>query len=315
MPLFDWDSLRRQPLNEELLWEDASDLARLSIASFIAENSPIRRDLSSGFVRLTGAGVDGHAASLDGVAATIHNFQRLVTATGLALTGWRTLRGRAPADALAKTKLNLDGSAMPGSLILQLVPATLPGTEIMPSGQGEFFRDDDSQLVDQAMKKSIQLLNYGAALSADADTSPFLGEVNEAGPRVASALRDLTKGLVDEGFATEVVWEQPRNARLRSRLSVPQLAQIAGLVASRELAREPVVLVGVLRTVSDISPLKLEIAPNEFESINASRIARDVIAGLNVGVRVRVEADVSEDVSPGGEAKVHYAATRIDITD
>lgn len=313
MPSFDWERLRRQPPSGDILWEDAGDLARLSVASFIAENSPIRRDLSSGFVRLTGAGVRGHSASLDGVAATIHNFQRLVTASGLAITGWKTLRGRAPTETLSKTRLDLDGSVMPGSLILQVVPATLPSAEIMPTGQGEFFRDGEAQLIDQAMDKSINLLNLGAALGPDADESPFLGELNDAGPRVASALRDLTSGLVDAGFATEVVWEQPRLARKRTRLSVEELAHIAGLVSSRELAREPVVLVGVLRTVSDISPLKLEVAPNEFESINATRIASDVIAELNVGVRVRVHADVNEEVSPGGEPKAHYAATRIEV--
>lgn len=310
---FDWQAYRSKLDPSEVIWEDAGDLARLSIGAFAAEQSPMRRDLSSGFLRLAGPGVTGHSAPVDEVAKVMGQFQRLILASGLSLSGWKTLRGRAPADVVSKTKLHLDGSALPGSLVLQVVPASLPRNEIMPSGQGEFFRENDNQLVDDAVNRSIDLLNMGKALEADADSTPFLAEVEDAGPRVGAAIRDFTAALVEGAFETELMWTQPRTPARRSRLSVQELVHIGALVASRALAREPVVLVGVLRTVSDISPLKIEIAPNEVESINAEAISGEVIALLRVGVRVRIAAEVTEDVAPGGDVKTHYRATQIEV--
>lgn len=312
---FDWASYRSNLDPDELLWESADDLGRLSVGAFVGEQSPVRRDVSSGFLRLTGPGVSGHRAPLTEVANAMTHFQRLVLASGLSLVGWKTTRGRAPADVVAKTRLHLDGSAAPGSLVLQMVPAMLPAQEIMPDGQGEFFRDDENQVVDDAMGRSLDLLNLGGNLGPDADASSFLSEVKESGPRVAGALRNFSKTLSESGFESDILWAQPRVKPRRSRLTVGQLAQVGALVASRKLEREPVTLEGVLRTVSDISPLKLEIAPDEFESIGAEAIAPATIGALAVGQRVRVQAEVTEDVSVGGEVKAHYQATAIDIID
>lgn len=310
---FDWQAYRSNLDPSEVVWEDAGDLARLSIGAFAAEQSPMRRDMSAGFLRLAGPGVSGHSAPVDEVAKVMGQFQRLVLASGLSLSGWKTLRGRAPADVISKTRLHLDGSALPGSLVLQVVPASSPRDEIMPSGQGEFFRENENQLVDDAMNRCIDLLNMGKLLHADADSTPFLMEVEEAGPRVGAAIRDFTAALVEGAFETELMWAQPRTPARRSRLSVRELVHIGVLVASRALAREPVVLVGVLRTVSDISPLKVELAPNEVESVNAEAIPGEVIASLRVGLRVRIAADVTEDIAPGGDVKTHYNATQVDV--
>lgn len=310
---FDWNSYREGLNPDDLIWDSPTDLARLSMSTFIAEQSPVRRDSSSGYLRLLGPGVHGHSASLTHVAGVMTQFQRLVLASGLALAGWKTSRGRAPADVVARTKLLLDGSAAPGSLVLQMVPAALPAEEIMPSGQGEFFREDDNQVVDNAMGRSIDLLNLGKATGPDADSSPFLTEVKASGPRVAAALRDFAKDLASGGFEADILWAQPRVKPRRSRLSVGELSNVAALVASRELEKEPVTLEGVLRTVSDIGPLKLEIAPGEYEDISAKNIPGAVIAGLNVGDRVKVLADVTEEVSAGGESKVKYRATQVTV--
>lgn len=312
---FDWESYRSNLLNEPpaVAWEDAEDLGRLSVSAFLSEQSPIRRESSSGFVRLSGSGVHGHSAPVEHVANVMRNFQRLVLASGLSLSGFKTLRGRLPNDVVSKTLLHLDGTAMAGSLVFTVVPATLPGNEISPGGQAEFFREDEKQLVDKAVEQSVGLLNSSKQLSADPDDSEFLANVLEAGPRVASTLRDLADSLVQGRFNTELAWNEPGERRIVSRLSVPELAHLSTLVASRELAKEPTVLTGIARTVSDIAPLRVEIADNQIETIHADDIPHEVIAAIRVGMTLRIEASVTEDVSAGGEVRTRYTASAIEI--
>lgn len=314
---FDWNAYRAGLADEPsaVAWEDAEDLSRISVSAFLAEQSPIRREASSGFVRLTGSGVSGHAAPLEHVANVMRNFQRLVLASGLSLSGFKTLRGRLPSDVVSKTLLHLDGSALAGSLVLTVVPATSPEQEILPDGQAEFFRDDEKQLVDQAMETSVSLLNMSKQVGPDADQSAFLAQVLDAGPRVASTLRDLADSLVHGQFNTELAWNEPGQRRIVSRLTVPELAHLSTLVASRELAKEPTVLTGTVRTVSDIAPLRVEIADGQIETIHGDDISHGIIAALRVGMTVRIEASVTEDVSAGGDVRTRYTASSIEVLD
>jgi len=313
---FDWPAYRAEVASNapEAEWEDAADLSRLSLSGFLAEQSPARRDMSLGFLRLTGDGVTGHSAHVDDVADVMRHFQRLVLASGMSLTGHKSLRGQLPADIVSKTRLDLNGSPIPGSLILQIVPAMLPANEIMPNGQSEFFTDSEDQLVDTAVGQSINLLNLSKSAGPDADESEFIQLLTEAGPRVATTLRDFAKSLADADFSTEVAWMQPRKRRAISKMSTVELANLGLLVASRELAKEPVTLRGILRTVSDIGPLKLEVADGEIETIDAKLIPGSDIKRLLVGMTVEVTAAVTEEVSPGAEAKTKYAATNVTIS-
>jgi hypothetical protein len=310
---FDWNAYRSALPANEAAWEDAEDLGRLSVSAFLSEQAPLRREVSSGIVRLTGSGVSGHSAPVEHVANVMRNFQRLVLASGLSLSGFKTLRGRLPSDVVSKTLLHLDGSALAGSLVLTVVPATLPEQEISPDGQAEFFRDNEKQLVDQAVERSVDLLNLSKSIGPSADDSVFLSEVLEAGPRVASTIRDLADSLIQGGFGTELTWNEPGQRRLVARLNVSELSNLSSLVGSRELGREPTVLTGIARTVSDIAPLRVEIADDQIESIQADEISHEVIAALRVGMMLRIHASVTEDISAGGEVTTHYRATSIEI--
>src|SRR6218665_2873352 len=93
--VFDWEQFKKGLVGTPD-WQDADDLARLSVESFRAERGGFRRDMSSG--------------ALDGVAETMRNFQRLILAAGLSSTGHTTLRGQPPADVVAKTRLSLNAA-------------------------------------------------------------------------------------------------------------------------------------------------------------------------------------------------------------
>ncbi|BAU96213.1 hypothetical protein N24_1951 [Corynebacterium suranareeae] len=130
------------------------------------EHDLLRRDASSGALRLTGPGITIHSGAIDSIADALRNFQRLVLTTGLAVRGHTSLRGQSQADIVSMTRLNSNGSALPGSLILQIISATSPADEIVPDDQVGLFGDDNSepQLVDTAMKRALELLNDGRRL-------------------------------------------------------------------------------------------------------------------------------------------------------
>lgn len=311
---FNWEQFKSS-IQGEADWHDADDLARMSIDSLRAEHGLLRRDASSGSLRLTGPGISIHSAALDGIADALRNFQRLILATGLSAKGHTSLRGQPPADVVAKTRLNLNSSPLPGSLVLQIVPATSPADEISPDGQVGLFGDDhaEPQLIDTAMKRALGLLEDGRRLGPDADTSEFLARIREYGPRVATTLRDFSTGLVKSGFEPDLTWSQPRQPRLRTRLSTAELAHISGLIASRELELEPTTIRGVLRTVSEISAWQLEVEDGEVVKIDAKKIPVTNIATLRTGMSVSVDVTVTEETGPAGEVKPKYTATSFTV--
>jgi len=311
---FDWEQFKAN-VQGEAEWQDADDLARMSIETLRAEHGLLRRDASSGSLRLTGPGITIHSGAIDGIADTLRNFQRLVLATGLAVKGHKSLRGQPPADVVSKTRLNLNGSPLPGSLILQIVPTTLPADEISPDGQVGLFGDDNAepQLIDTAMKRALGLLEDGRRLGPDADTSDFLARIREYGPRVATTLRDFSTGLVKSGFEPDLTWSQPRQPRLRTRLSTAELAHIGELIASRELELEPTTIRGILRTVSEISAWQLEIEDGEIVKIDAKKIPTANTATLRTGMSVSVDVSVTEETGPAGEVKPKYTATSFTV--
>lgn len=311
---FDWEQFKAG-LEGTPDWQDADDLARMSIETLRAENGLLRRDASSGSLRLAGDGISGHAGALDGIADALRNFQRLVLATGLAAKGHTSLRGQPPSDVVAKTRLSLNGSPLPGSLVLQIVPAMPPVHELAPDGQPGLFGDDQAepQLVDTAMKDALGLLDDGRQLGPDADTSGFLARIRQYGPRVATTLRDFSTGLVRSGFEPELTWTQPRQPRLRTRLTTAELVHIEELIASRELEREPTTLRGTLRTVSEISAWQLEVTEGEIVKIDAKKIPVSETETLRTGIAISVEVTVTEETGPAGEVKPKYTATAFTI--
>ena len=311
---FDWEQFKAN-VQGEAEWQDADDLARMSIETLRAEHGLLRRDASSGSLRLTGPGITIHSGAIDGIADTLRNFQRLVLATGLAVKGHKSLRGQPPADVVSKTRLNLNGSPLPGSLILQIVPTTLPADEISPDGQVGLFGDDNAepQLIDTAMKRALGLLEDGRRLGPDADTSDFLARIREYGPRVATTLRDFSTGLVKSGFEPDLTWSQPRQAPLRTRLYTAELAHIGELIASRELELEPTTIRGIVRTVSEISAWQLEIEDGEIVKIDAKKIPAANTATLRTGMSVSVDVSVTEETGPAGEVKPKYTATSFTV--
>lgn len=296
---------------QEILWRDADDLARLSMESLLIESTLVRRDRSRGSVRLVGAGVHGHSVRVDNLSKLLANFQRLVLASGMSLEGHRSLKGQPPPLVASRTRLRVEAAPAPGSLIIGFVADSPVENEVAPDGQADIL-GDETTLLDRAIEKSMGLLLAGKEIGADADESDFIDLVEEAGPRVASTLRDLVDSFIEASIEPEVVWLQPRSPRFFVSVATPELIQISKLVSSRSLASEPLELVGVVHTVSDLSPLKIETDDGEKVSVDASQLPHDAIRAINVGDYVRIKADVTVEQAPGGEPTSKYVATTID---
>lgn len=69
---FDWEQFKAG-VQGEAEWQDADDLARMSIESLRAEHGLLRRDASSGALRLTGPGITIHSGAIDGIADTLRS--------------------------------------------------------------------------------------------------------------------------------------------------------------------------------------------------------------------------------------------------
>lgn len=300
-----------EPDAVDIRWRDAHDLARLSIESLAIETTLVRRDRSRGSIRLVGSGVHGHSVRVDSLAKTLANFQRLVLASGMSLEGHRSLKGQPPPMVVSRTRLRVEAAPSPGSLIIGFVADSPVAAEVAPDGQPDIL-GDESTLLDRAIEKSMGLLVTGKELGADADESEFIDLIEEAGPRVASTLRDLVESFIEASIEPEIVWMQPRLPKTFVSVSTPELILISQLVSSRSLAREPVELVGVIHTVSDMSPLKIETIDGETVSVDASRLPYESIRSLNVGDYIRVTADVTEEQTPGGEPIAKYTATAVE---
>ena len=192
--------------------------------------------------------------------------------------------------------------------MLQIVPAMSPADEIAPDGQAEFFNDHETQLVDTAMKDAFSLLEDGRQLGPDADASDFLSRVQAYGPRVATTLRDFSNALVKFQFEPDLTWSQPRQPRLRTRLTTSELAHISQLISSRKLEREPTTIHGVLRTVSEIAAWQVEVDGGEVVRIDAKKISAEETATLRTGMTVDVNVAVTEESGPAGESTAKYSA-------
>ena len=312
-PGFNWAEYRAslQVSEDDLSWSDAEDLGRLSVSTFLNEHSGVRRDRSVGTLRLVGDGVEGHSAPLDAVGSVLKNFQRLVLATGLSAGGFKSIQGRLPVDIVSKIRLLLDGVPTPGSLVLSMVPATLPQAEILPDGQTEITPPEESQAVDRAVRDAFDLLESARAVGADLDSSELVTKLLQAGPRVASTLKDFADTLVNADFEAEMTWRQPRQKRSRVSLSRAELVNLGKAIKARQLAKEPVTLVGVLRTVSDLSALKVDVPDVAVVNVGTAGISRDVITSLKVGMRVSIKAEVVEETVPAGDPKLIYQAQSI----
>jgi hypothetical protein len=251
------------------------------------------------------------------VGEVMADFQRLITATGASHEGFRGLRGGFPALVQARTQLRLVASPGMGSVVLDFEPEMPPADELSPDGQTPLFGEERRQLSDLAVEQAFDLLVMARDLGPDADEGPFMERISAHGPRVAACLREFTKTLAAADFDADLSWREPGQPTLHARIPAADSARIAGLIASRELDHGETDIVGTIHTVSDRTALAVETDEGDYVYVRGSKLSADALRGITWGSRVRVQADVVEEVRPGGDTVLRYTAksvTNIDTT-
>ncbi|MDR1266231.1 MAG: hypothetical protein LBK42_11905 [Propionibacteriaceae bacterium] len=301
------------PDPDEWGWETPEDVSRLSVERMMARSAgPVRTLHSRGSIRLAGEGVSGNSAPLDAVGDVMARFQRLVTTVGAAHAGDTSARGKPSRQIVARTRLRLLAGPAPGSVVLNLTPDTAPDDELAPAGSVALFDQPTTQTVDRAVEEVVAILRAAADAGPDADESSLVGDVERLGPRVASTLRIFAKTLDSSGFDAGLEWDEPFKPTFRASVRAADAGRLAGVIEGRELDRADVVIVGVLRTVSDkTTPMEVEAAGSSFK---IKGVPADAIHQTrpSPGDTVRVVARVSVRDGLDGE-RSEYSATNIEV--
>lgn len=292
-------------------WRTPSDLTRISIESFAGERVAGRQQVSTGRLRLAGAPVSSSTAPVADVAEVLSQFQKLTTAVGGALEGFKGLRGQFNASVLSRTKLRM-AAPLTGSLIIQMVPDMSPDRELSPDGQPSLPMESDDQLVDRSVETIINLFEAVDTVTGE----EFLQSVSILGPRVAGTVRTLAKSLSDAGFDTDLGWMRPGQPSVYTEISHATAERIVGLVRAAKLDEEAVRLIGVLHTMSDVASWLIEL--DGGERVTVQRVDGMTVTELKdypVGSRVSIDALMTVERLPGGADKISYQAISVSRDD
>jgi hypothetical protein len=299
-------------------WTTPDDLSRISVEALTADE-PLGRTLPShGNIRISGDGVTGASARVSEVARVMTGFQRLATAVGAAQQGDKTLGRQPNADVRRRTDLLLRASPGPGSIILTLTPATSPITETgHANGMVGMFTEleTEDQLLDTAVGAAIDVFAAGNDIGPSPAESRFVQQLAQMGPRTASAVRDLSKALERARFDVEIDWQQPSRATRRVTISATAAAYIAATVENANLDEQPVQIIGEYLTVSAVSSWLIQQDDADTVTVKLGQIGRDQARGLAVGDRVRIDAVMKVETTPGGAVKTTYTAQTVHRLD
>jgi hypothetical protein len=285
------------------------DLGRTSFEAFVALRGDARELQSSGQVRLSGAGVLGQAAELDDVGQLATLWQRCVTAVGAALEGSRSAMGRLSQDIVQRTQLLLEASPAPGSLVLNILPKSSAAAEAYPSGERSLFADDPRPLADRASEALLMLLQHASEPKLN-ELDQLSSEFESLGPRVATNVKQLADALVRSHFDVYAEWREPSEVTVRASFPAASAGWVSEFVAGRDLDAEDLLLVGTVRTVSDIAKWSIE-GPDGLEQVDAGNLPAEVIRGTNVGAEVELLVRVRLTERPDGTVRRVLSAKEV----
>lgn len=295
----------------EIAWVDADDLGRLSReSSEHAAHSLPRPTSSAGSLRLTGAAVVGHSASLASVGEISTAWQRAVTAVAASLEGFKGLRGRVKTGITERSMLDLTASPAPGSVLLHLAPHSEPMPEVEPDGQIS-VTEHPRPLADRAAERFLDLLDR-LAQGELGDVSATVMELRDLGPRVAAAVRRLAVVIDSANITLETAWEEPNRPRSHARLTVAEARWVRDFVEGRDLDADDVEVEGKAVTLSSVSKWRVDTQAESLY-IDASGLSSAVRRLVSVDDIIRVRAKMTTRKQPDGTERSTYSALNLEV--
>lgn len=289
-------------------WERPQDLNRISIEGLWGV-SAARVIRSVGAIRISGASVVHHQARLDAAGYILLNFQKLVNASGASKRGIKTNRGSLPGDVLTLTQLKLLLQPLPGSMVFEIGPESLPEVELVAEEGVAIFDQEHRQFVDECVEDAIKLVRVAHQLGPDADASEFIQLIKDGGPRVAGAVKDFARGIEQANFDVDLEWREPNRPTERATFTKSDAELVRRLVVSRELDQEQVTLHGSLVTLSTEDRWQLDIGDNHRVVIDASALPEAVdVTQFHLAEQIIVDAIPTVREMPGGGSVTTYRA-------
>ena len=290
---------------------DATELGRQSVeAMTIAQEGNARALHSAGLLRLHGEGVTNHSAPLDVVGKIALAWQKAVGAVGASLEGIRSPLGKLPSDITNRTRLVLNASPVLGSIVLNITPSTDPLIETEPNGDRSFLVAP-RPLADRASERLISLLTR-ASQNSVTDLDELTAEVRELGPRVASAVAQLSREVDKGNVNIDASWREPETAIVTTSITVSAARFIAQFIEGQELDGAEQDLIGTLMTISSSEPWFIKLA-DELVHMDASSLSSEVPTRWRVGQMAQLKVYVTIREQPDGTT--HKRFKILDVSD
>lgn len=293
-------------------WDRPEDLTRMSIEGLWGSRSAARIVRSTGSIRVAGSNVRDHQARLDAAGHILLNFQRLVNAAGAAKKGIRSNRGALPSEVTTLTQLKLLMQPLPGSMVFEIGPETLPEAELVAEEGVAIFDQAQRQFVDECVVDAIGLVRVAHQIGPDADEGQFIQLVKEGGPRVASAVKEFAKGVEQADFEVDLEWREPSRATERATFNKADATLVRQLVVARELDQEEVTLVGTLVTLSTLNRWQIDIGDDHLVVIDPTSLPETVdVTQFRLSERIKIQAVPIVRELPGGGKVTTYRAVNV----
>lgn len=278
----------------------ARDLAAVSI-DFNSGAHPYRKTLrSTGSLRFTGHGIVGHQGNAEGLFSAGSAFIHLVTAIGSSLSG---ARSKISETAARLTRLNLDASPEPGSVIFNLIPSIYPEAELRPDGE---ILDDGEQLIDRSIDEVERLMGIHGIDSGDS----IAENLEHLGPMVTRALKTFVTATSEHYLDVDFAWREPLHASRRWSMNVGDATFLRHIIDGRKLDDETVILKGYLKTVSMSE--SWVFVDEEYGSIviNVGDIPGTPWSDHNPEEQIQIQATMSVREAPGKLTRRQFKAKK-----
>jgi hypothetical protein len=166
-----------------------------------------------------------------------------------------------------------------------------------------------------AVGAAIDVFAAGNDIGPAPQESEFVQQLGDMGPRTASAVRDLAKTLERADFDIDIEWKQPSRATRRVSVTSRAARHMAYVFEHANLDEQPVAIIGEYLTVSAVSSWVIQQDDGDAITVKLGRVDPGQTRGLAVGERIRVQAIVKSETTPGGNTKITYTAQSFDRLD
>lgn len=306
-----WERFLALPGRDELpMLDEPGDLTRAGVEAMVASQLGSARELrSSGRLRFTGDAVTGHRADLDAVAHLSSAWQKAVTATGAALEGIKSIRGKLPIAVVFRTRLVLSASPARGSVVFLVEPKQPPMAEAEPEGNQALTPEMAKRpLADLASEALVELL--AATHDTPDHTDALVTRLRDLGPRVGSAVGGLARAIEESDITLDVTWREPMRPTRRAVVKPYEAKYLAEVVEGRGLNATEETLTGQLATISNRQQWALQVADKTL-FLDMGELAGDELTKWNVDDLVEVTALITTQERPDGRVSRRYTMMSI----